>query len=56
MIKKIDKERRRSMNATPTSTQQQATEAMSLGGLQTKTGQGTRQSTGRQITKMMNNL
>jgi hypothetical protein len=56
MINNINKERRRSMNATPHTTQQQDPVARSPGGLQTKTGQGTGQSPDSLITKMINNL
>jgi hypothetical protein len=47
MINKINKEGRRSMNATPNRPSKR-----SPGGRKTKTGQGTRQSTDRFITKL----
>jgi hypothetical protein len=53
MINMINKERRRSMNATPYKNQQQELEARSPGGPQTVTGQGKRQSMCRLITKII---
>jgi hypothetical protein len=49
MLNKINKEMRRSMNATP----HDPAVARSPGGPKTKTGQGTRQSMVRLITKIM---
>jgi hypothetical protein len=57
MINKVNKERWRSINATPTlpsnKNQWQGAQADPK---QKKTGQGCRQSTDRLITKMINNL
>jgi hypothetical protein len=53
MLNKINKERRRSMNAIPTRSRKKKPVARSPGGSQTKTGQGKRQSMSRLITKIL---
>jgi hypothetical protein len=50
MVNKINKERRRSLNAIPT---RQEPASRCPGGPQTKTGQVARQSTGRLLTRMI---
>jgi hypothetical protein len=52
MTNKFSKERRHSINATPT-IQQEEPVARSPGGPQTKTGQGARQSTENCIVKLI---
>jgi hypothetical protein len=53
MINKINKERRHSMNAAPPDQVTRACDKKPRGGPKTKTGKGTRQSTGRLTTKII---
>jgi hypothetical protein len=53
LINKINKEKGAFNERNPHTIQQQEPMARSPGGHQTKTGQGTKQSTDRQITKMI---